>query len=88
VAKPPAPLVNVCCAGVCHRPEPFKPSAQKLQLAALAKAEHEALTVDCYDSFQHSCHGFCQRAEDPFGRREQALQLGDGGRSLLALDAD
>jgi len=59
-----------------------------LQFAALTDAVDEGLTVDCSDGYYHSCHGLCQRAEGLFRCREQALQFGDGGGSLLALDAD
>ena len=59
-----------------------------LQLAALQKAANEGLPVDGYDGFQDSCGHVGQLAKRLIGRREEALELGDGGRSLLAFDAD
>ncbi len=59
-----------------------------LQFAALAKAANEGLPVDGYDGFQHPCGHVGQLAKRLLRRREETLELGDGGRPLLALDAD
>ena len=59
-----------------------------LQFAALAKAAKEGLALDGYDRLQHSCHGLCQRAKRLLRCREETLEFGDGGRSLLAFDAE
>ena len=59
-----------------------------LQFAALAKAAHEGLTVDRYDGFQHSCGHVGQLAKRLLVRREETLEFGDSGFSLLALHTE
>jgi hypothetical protein len=59
-----------------------------LQFAALADAAHQGLAVDGYDGFQHPCGHVGQLAKSLLGRRKETLEFGDGGRSLLALDAE
>lgn len=88
MTNPPAPFVNLCGVSVGHHPESFKPRAQMLQLAALAKAANKGLPVDSYDGFQHPGGHIGQLAKRLLGRREETLEFGDGGRSLLAFDAE
>jgi hypothetical protein len=86
--QPAAQFLNLCYASVCDRPESFKPRPQMLQFATLAKTAHEGLPVDGSDGFQHPCGHVGQLAKRLLGRREETLEFGDGGRSLLAFDAD
>ena len=83
---PLAPFGNLLGVSVCHRPESFKPRAQMLQFAALAKAANEGRPVDGYDGFQHPCGHVGQLAKNLLRCREETLEFGDGGRSLLSLD--
>ncbi len=59
-----------------------------LQFATFAKTANEGLPVDGSDGFQHPCGHVGQLAKRLLGRREETLEFGDGGRSLLAFDAD
>jgi hypothetical protein len=59
-----------------------------LQFAALAKAADDGLPVDGYDGFQHPCGHVGQLAKRLLVRREETLEFSDGGRSLLAFDAE
>lgn len=58
------------------------------QLAPLAKTANKSLPVDGYDGFQHPCGHVGQLAHRLLRRREEALEFGDGGRALLAFDAE
>ena len=87
-ANPLAQFLNLCCASVCDRPESFKPRPQMLQFATFAKTANEGLPVDGSDGFQHPCGHVGQLAKRLLGRREETLEFGDGGRPLLAFDAD
>jgi hypothetical protein len=59
-----------------------------LQLAALAKAANEGLSVDGYDGFQHARGHAGQLAKRLLGHREETLEFSDGSRALLAFDAE
>jgi hypothetical protein len=59
-----------------------------LQLAVLAEAANKGLPVDSYDGFQHPGGHIGQLAKRLLVRREEMLKFGDGGRSLLAFDAE
>ena len=59
-----------------------------LQLAVLAEAANKGLPVDSDDGFQHPGGHIGQLAKRLLVRREEMLKFGDGGRSLLAFDAE
>ena len=73
---------------VRHYSKALEASPQLLQFAALAKAPHEGLPVNGYDGRQHPCDHVGQLAKRLLGRREETLEVCDGGFSLLALHTE
>lgn len=85
---PSAPFVEFCLVRVRHHSKALESCRQVLQFASFTNATHEGFPVDTDDSLQQACGRLYERTQDLFRGRKQTLQVGDGGRSLLAFDAE